>query len=84
MLTLLMLADAISTLGLIHVGIASEGNPLMVDLVSLPWLFLTTKGLLGILGDAILSRVGWVIVERLLVTTYSLLCLYHCVCWLIG
>jgi hypothetical protein len=84
MLTLFMLADAISTLGLIQVGIASEGNPLMAGLVTSPWLFLAVKGLLGLLGDVILPSVGWIVVYRMLLGIYSLLCIYHCVCWLVG
>ena len=84
MLTLLMLADAISTLGLLRVGLASEGNPLMVGLVGIPWAFLVIKGALGFLADIVLPRMGWLVTYRLLWIIYAVLCLYHGMGWILG
>ena len=79
-LMFLMLADAVSTLGLLRCGLATEANPLMALVIGWSWIgFVVGKGALGFLAGLVLMRSPKA--ARVVALLYVCILLWHIVGW---
>lgn len=84
-LMLLMLADAISTVGMLRLGIATEANPLMDWAIGISTFgFLVGKGVVGLLaGFALATCPRASFARKALLLVMVGLILWHIVGWVV-
>lgn len=82
-LMLLMLTDAVSTLGMLKGGLATEANPLMALVIGWSWAgFVIGKGSLGFLAGLGLMRSPKA--SRVVAILYVCVLLWHILGWTTG
>jgi len=82
-LALLMLADAASTIGMLHLGMASEANPLMAVMITYSTCgFVAGKGILGFMAGLVLRHNPKA--ARIAALLYVCLILWHIIGWIMG